>query len=466
MNARQAGDGLPPRQRRRAMFVIEIALAMSVLDGAIANIALPTIAAELRAEPASAIWVVNAYQLAVTVSLLPFASLGELRGYRRVFAWGLAVFTLGSLACALSHSLTALIASRILQGCGGAGIMSVNNALVRFVYPRDRLGRGVAINALVGATSAAIGPSVAAAILFVGPWQWLFAINVPLGGIALVLIKGALPQTPVAHHRFDWLSALLSAVTLGMLITGIDNLRRLSSFVVLELSGAAVAGALFFWRQLLLPYPMLAVELFARPVFALSVVTSICSFTAQNLAFVSLPFFFEEVLGRSAVETGLLMTPWPVAVGFVAPIAGWLADKRYPAGILGGMGLATMSVGLVLLAFRPGHAAVSEMDWWMAICGVGFGFFQSPNNRTILASAPPDRAGSASGILATARLVGQTFGAALVGLIFALTSASPSGISHGATLAVLVAAGFAAAGAIASSLRLFGFRRAELPQPR
>ena len=106
------------------------------------------------------------------------------------------------------------------------------------------------------------------------------------------------------------------------------------------------------------------------------------------------------------------------------------------------------------------------MAWWMAICGVGFGFFQSPNNRTILASAPPDRAGSASGILATARLVGQTFGAALVGLIFALTSTSPSGISHGATLALLVAAGFASAGAIASSLRLFGFRRAELPQPR
>jgi DHA2 family multidrug resistance protein-like MFS transporter len=160
------------------------------------------------------------------------------------------------------------------------------------------------------------------------------------------------------------------------------------------------------------------------------------------------------------------MTPWPVVVGFVAPIAGWLADKRFPAGILGGMGLATLSVGLVLLAFRPGHAAVPEMAWWMAICGVGFGFFQSPNNRTILASAPPDRAGSASGILATARLVGQTFGAALVGLIFALTSTSPSGISHGATLAVLVAAGFAIAGAIASSLRLFGFRRAELPQPR
>jgi MFS transporter, DHA2 family, multidrug resistance protein len=116
--------------------------------------------------------------------------------------------------------------------------------------------------------------------------------HVPLGGIALVLIMGALPRTPVAHHRFDWLSALLSAVTFGMLITGIDNLRRLSIFVALELAAATVAGALFVWRQLLLPYPMLAVELFARPVFALSVATSVCSFTTQNLAFVSLPFFF------------------------------------------------------------------------------------------------------------------------------------------------------------------------------
>jgi MFS transporter, DHA2 family, multidrug resistance protein len=105
------------------------------------------------------------------------------------------------------------------------------------------------------------------------------------------------------------------------------------------------------------------------------------------------------------------------------------------------------------------------MAWWMAICGVGFGFFQSPNNRTILASAPPERTGSASGILAAARLVGQTLGAALVGLIFALTSASAGGAGRGATLALLVGAGFAAAGAIASSLRLFGFRQAELPTP-
>ena len=139
--------------------------------------------------------------------MLPFASLGELRGYRRVFVAGLAVFTLGSLACALSGSLTTLVASRILQGFGGTGIMSVNAALLCFIYPADQLGRGVGINALVGSISAAIGPSVAAGILSIASWQWLFAINVPVGVVALVFARRELPRTPLALHRFDWLSA-------------------------------------------------------------------------------------------------------------------------------------------------------------------------------------------------------------------------------------------------------------------
>ena len=120
----------------------------------------------------------------------------------------------------------------------------------------------------------------------------------------------------------------------------------------------------------------------------------------------------------------------------------------------------------MLVSLEEAHAAASRIAWWMVLCGVGFGFFQSPNNQTILASAPRERAGSASGILASARLVGQTLGAALVGLIFALTSTSPSGIGRGSTLALLVGAGFAAAGAVTSSLRLFGFQQAEAPPPR
>jgi len=456
------GGGLTPPRRGWAMLALSIALTMAVLDGAIANIALPTITSELHTRPAAAIWVVNAYQLAVTISLLPFAALGELYGYRRVFVAGLAVFTLGSFACAASGSLETLIVARIVQGFGGAGIMAVNNALLRFIYPRHQLGRGIGVNALVAATSAAIGPTVAAAILSVATWQWLFLINVPLGVVALALAQGALPRTPAAHHRFDWLSAALSALFFGLLVTGIDDLGALSGVVAAELAGAVIAGGLFAVRQLLLPYPMLAVDLFKRPVFALSVLTSVCSFAAASLALVSLPFYIQEVLGRSAVETGLLITPWPVAVGFTAPLAGRLAD-RYPAGILGGIGLMLLTAGLVLLALLPTHPTVLDMVWRMALCGLGFGFFQSPNNRTLLASAPPERAGSASGILASARLVGQTVGTALAGLILAVAGAAAGGIGRATMWTLLFGAAFSGLGAVVSSLRLFGYRQAELP---
>jgi DHA2 family multidrug resistance protein-like MFS transporter len=463
--ARAGGEGLPAGPRAWAVLALSMALTMAVLDGAIANIALPTITRELSTEPSRAIWIVNAYQLAVTVSLLPFASLGELYGYRRVFILGLFIFTLGSAACAYSGTLPTLVLSRVLQGFGGAGVMAVNNALLRFIWSRRRLGSGVGINALVASTSAAVGPTVAAAILSVASWHWLFLINVPIGALALALAGRALPATPRAGHRFDWLSAALSALLFGLLMVGIDNLRALSWLVPAELAAALLFGGLFVFRQLLLPYPMLAVGLFKRPVFALSVVTSVCSFAAATLALVSLPFDFQEVLGRTAVATGLLITPWPVAVGVTAPIAGRLAD-RYPAGILGGIGLALLTAGLLALAFLPAHPTAAEIMWRMALCGVGFGFFQSPNNRTILASAPAERAGSASGILATARLVGQTFGAALAGLILALAGARTGGIAPAAQWSLFVGAAFAGVGAVASSLRLFGYRAAELPAAR
>ena len=248
---------------------------------------------------------------------------------------------------------------------------------------------------------------MAAGILSVASWQWLFAINVPLGIVALAGARRALPRTPLARHRFDWLSALLSASTFGALIIGIDDLRRLTVAVAFELAGAAVAGALFAWRQRLLAYPLLALELFARPVFALSVVSSICSFTAQNLTFVSLPFFLEEVLGQSAVETGLLMTPWPTAVGCTAPIAGWPVDRRYPAGILGGIGLVALSLGLVLVAFqeaRTRQRRASLGAWRSAVSGSAFSnppttapFFRAPRPSAPAAPAAFSPARGSSG---------------------------------------------------------------------
>ena len=450
-NERQPADGLPPALRTRAMTAIAIAVAMSVLDSAIANIALPTIAEELGTSPASSVWVVNAYQLAVTVSLLPLASLGDIVGYRKVYIVGLAVFTAASFGCAVSYSLPMLVVMRLLQGLGGAGIMSVNSALVRFIFPRAMLGRGLGFNAFIVATSSATGPTVAAAVLAVGSWHWLFAINVPLGIIALLLASRVLPLTPQAGYRFDLLGAALNAITFGLLITGVDGLGHSSNFdvVIPELVIAGLVGIVFIRHQRRSSSPVLPVDLFRRPVFSLSVATSICSYTAQSLAYVSLPFFFQYAGGMSQIETGLLMTPWPAVVVFVAPLAGRLSD-RYPAGLLGGLGLAVMTAGMVLVLVLPAHAAHADVAWRMAVCGLGFGFFQSPNNRLLVSSAPRERSGAGSGMLATARLLGQTTGSALVAVMFGVTS----GVAQGATLAMAVGAVFTTAGAVLSSLRL------------
>ena len=442
-------DGLPLPERSLAILTIALGLVMAVIDGSIANVALPTIARDLNASPAFSIWIVNGYQLAITISLLPLASLGEIIGYRRVYLAGMLLFTLASLFCALAHTLPLLTIARIIQGFGAAGILSVNTALVRFIYPHSLLGRGIALNALVVAISAAVGPTVASVILAIGTWPYLFAINVPLGVVTLALGMRYLPHTLPAAHAFDWQSAGLSAVAFGLGIAAIDSAGHGEAmyFWVAEFAIAAVAGVLLVYRQTHLPAPLLPVDLLRIPIFALSIGTSIASFSGQMLAFVSMPFFLENHFGYTAVQIGLLVTPWPIAVAFAAPLAGRLVE-RYPAGLLGGIGLFIFAAGLASLAFMPDAASPLDVAWRMALAGAGFGLFQTPNNRTMIAAAPRERSGGASGMLGTARLLGQTIGAALVALFLARYP------EQGTRISLLVGVGAAALGATLSMLRL------------
>ena len=448
-------DGLPPRERRRAMLAVAVAIAMSVLVTSLANIALPTIARDLNATPAASIWVVNAYQLAVTVTLLPFASIGDIYGHRRVYIWGLAVYTAASLLCAIAPSLPVLVIGRVLQGFGGAGIMSVNGALVRFIFPRNALGRGIGFNALVVAGSSAAGPSVAAAIMSVLSWPWLFALQVPAGIAALWMSHRFLPPTPRISHPFDPLSAVMNAVTFGLFISALDGIGRGQGAVtvLIELSVSIVVGWFFVHRQYTLPAPMLPVDLFRRPVFALSVATAIFAHAAQLVAFVALPFYFQYVSGLSPIQIGVLITPWPAALVVMAPIAGRLAD-RHPAGLLGGLGLSVMTLGLLLVLFLPHTPAQIDVAWRLAVCGIGFGFFQSPNNRLMISSAPRDRAGAGSGMLSTSRLLGQTTGSALVALLLGVTHGGENAVELGTKLSIGMAAGFAGLAMVLSTLRL------------
>ncbi|WP_404977510.1 MFS transporter [Aquincola sp. J276] len=456
-------DGLPPPARTHAMAAIILGLVLAVLDGTIVNLALPGIARDLNATAAQAVWVVNGYQLATLALLLPLATLGDRIGYRRVYFAGVAVFTAASLACLLSGSLWALALARVVQGMGAAGIMSVNTALVRQIYPKAMLGRGVAINSLTVAGASVAGPTVAAAILSVAPWPALFVLNIPLGLLVIFLGYRVLPHNPAptpehpapaAPAPLDVLLniAMFSLVFLGADLLGARHGAAGGSLAQgLGLLGAGLLlGAFYLRRQWHQPAPLMPIDLLRIPLFRLSIGTSVCAFAAQMLAFIALPFLLLDGLGRSHLAAGLLITAWPLAIVVVAPIAGRLIG-RFHNGLLGGIGLALMALGLGLLAALPAVPSDADIVWRMLLCGAGFGLFQSPNNHTIVTSAPPRRSGAASGMLGTARLTGQTLGAVLLAGIFSLLGAQDG---RGAVVALTLAAGFAAAAGLLSLLRV------------
>ena len=439
----------PSAKQRRALLAVMLAVALATLDSTITSTALPRIAAALQAQPAAAIWVINAYQLAVVACLLPFAALADRLSARRVHLGGLAFFLLASLASALASSLTSLAMARALQGVGVAAMMSVNIALVRQLYPAHQLGRGVGLNALVVGVSFAIGPTVASLLLAVLSWPWLYLLNLPLGLLAFWAAKQALPRRARQGQPIDRLAMLLTGLTFASAIGALSAAtQRAPGAWVLALGALTVfAGTWLLRRQAGQAAPMLPVDLLRRPLFALSVATAMASFAAQSLAFVSLPFFLENVLQRSPVQTGFLIAPWAVVVAAAAPLAGRLSD-HYPPGLLGGIGLLLLSGGLVSLGLLTPAATVTDIVWRMALCGAGFGLFQSPNLNALMSAAPPERSGGASGMVAMARLNGQAIGAALVALCFGLAGAK------GPVWALLLGGAFAGLAALASSARL------------
>ncbi|MCS3512767.1 MFS transporter [Pseudomonas grimontii] len=450
-------DGLPLNKRLPAVIAISLGIGMATLDTAIVNTALPTLAEGIGTDSASVIWVVNAYQLAIIATVLPFASLSDVLGHRRVYLGGLLLFIVSSLFCGLAGSLVTLTAARVVQGLGAAAIMSVNTALLRHIYPSKMLGRGLGYNSLVVGLAFTLGPTVASAILSVATWHWLYLINVPLGLLALGLGLRSLPTLPMTGHAFDRLAAALCAGLFALLVLGLGTaVHGAQGALTLGLIAVAlVCGTLLLRRQAGHPAPMLALDLFKRPVFALSSLTAICAFSAQGLAFVSLPFLLQAVLGHSQVETGFLMTPWPAVVAVMALVAGRLAD-RVSLGLLCGIGLLMLSVGMAALATLGTGATAFDIGWRMALCGAGFGFFQSPNLKALMTSAPLARSGGASGIVAISRLLGQTLGASLVALCFHVS------LGSGPLYALWLGCVFALVGAVASGLRLLPYGKKPL----
>lgn len=442
----------PTRRSYLAVIAVLAAIMMGVLDGTVMNVALPTLSTELGVSSSEIIWVVNAYQLVVTMGLLGLAAVGDVFGYRKVFLCGVFIFVCASVMCALSTSFEMLVAARVLQGIGGACTMSINTALLRLIFPPSKLGRVMGANAVIVAVTAASGPALGGAILSVGHWSWIFLMNVPLGLIAFFIGWHLLPQNPPVEktRKLDGQSVVLNAVFFGLLIYTVEGVAHdgLSTLLILQAVVAIIVGVIYVRRQLVIEMPILPVDLFRIPIFAQSIVCSICCFTAQMAALVSLPFFMQHSLGMSVAETGILMTPWPLATMLTAPLSGRLVERVH-AGLLGACGMVVFALGLMALVNLDAGPDQWDLAWRMALCGIGIGLFQTPNNVTITTSAPISRSGGASGMLGTARVLGQTLGTALVAVIFHLATGG-----NGEKICLLVSLALALMAGLLSGARM------------
>ena len=427
--------GLLGPRRGFAIAAVLAAMVLAVLDAAIVNVALPTMARSLQVTPASSFWIITAYQMALVMGLLPCAALGESLGHRRVFTMGVALFTVASAFCALAPSLPWLIAARFLQGLGGAAIMALGIALLRLAVPHSQLGAAIGWNALVVALSSAAGPTIGAVILSGLSWPWLFALNLPLGGLVLLATR-ALPDPPGTARRLDRLSVTLSAGSFASLVVGAELLATNTGLAASLLATAALGLAVLVRREMPKQAPLIPLDLLRAESFRTSVIASVCCFAGMTMGLLALPFYLEQSLGLDTLMTGLYMTPWPLTVALAAPVAGRLANRVSTAWLCAAGGVC-LAIGLAATSLLPLQSYPLLLIPLTMLCGLGFGLFQVPNNRNMFLSAPSERSGAAGGMQGTARLVGQTAGSVSMSLLFAMASvdtATRIGLGIGAVL--------------------------------
>lgn len=403
------------------MLAVSLGTILTMVDGSIVNVALPTLARDLHVEPAAAVMVVTIYQFVLMATVLPLSALSQRFGYRQTYQCGQALFVVATILCFFAHSLPFLVVVRGLQALGAAAAMSVSSALIRAIYPLSHLGRGLSLNTVIAASAAALAPTLGGVILSVAPWPWLFAVVVPFGILSILIGRTALPDSIRQHEPFDVIGAVLCATVLGMIVVGFESGVRGASAAIsaaIVLSGLVI-GFFFVQRERRQRQPILPVDLLRRRNIALPSLGSLFAYVAMTIITVFLPIRMQQQFGFSPVAAGAVLAPIPIVSIIVAPISGLLAD-RHPAGILGAIGMVIGFIGLVCLADLPATPAAFDIAWRVTVCGLGFGMFFAPNSRQVLGEAPVARAAAAGAMFSTIRGTGQTLGATAVAAMLAL----------------------------------------------
>lgn len=452
-----------------ALAAVGSGVFMSTVDGSIVNIALKTLQGDFGAGLHEVEWVVLAYLLAITCLLPSVGRLGDMIGKRRVYLAGFVVFTASSALCGLAWSVGSLVAFRVLQAVGAAMLQALGPALLVLAFPPEERGQALGYTGTIVAAGILTGPVLGGLLLRVAGWQSIFYVNVPIGIAAILLTLRALPDDRRrTEQRFDIPGALLLAGGLLLVLLALTEgqvwgFADWRTFAALGAGTAGLAGFVLWERRA--AEPMISLALFSNAIFSLSLLAAFMIFLAGAFNFLLLPFYLQDVLGFDPQRTGLTLIASPIALSLASPLSGRLSD-RFGTRWLAVAGLACTTAALV--SFSTLSAASTQLDviLRLLLMGVGFGLFQSPNNSTIMGSAPRSALGVASSLLAVMRTLGQTTGVAVAGAVWAagvtaasgrlydpINAAPPEALVAGLRMAFLLAAALAAAAIVPTIIR-------------
>ncbi|MEU4209608.1 DHA2 family efflux MFS transporter permease subunit [Streptomyces sp. NPDC026206] len=431
-----------------------LAALMTALDSMVVMTALPAIRLDLNASVEELEWTVNAYTLAFAVLLMAGTALGDRYGRRRVFAMGLVVFTVGSVACALAPGIGWLIAARVAQGVGGAGVMAVAQALLGAAFGPQERPKALGVFGAVTGLATLVGPIVGGVVVQNVAWQWIFWINIPVGMVLLPLILTRLTESTGDARRFDIGGVVLATVAAFGLVWGFvrGNEAGWSSVEVVGgfvMGAAAVAG--FVWWELRTPEPLLPIRFFGSRAFSAGNSAMFLLFGCAMSGVFFFAQFLQTALHYDALATGLRLAPWTVAVFIGSPIAGRLVTRfgERPL-VVAGLLLQAIASGWIALIATPDMTYV-EMVAPFVISGAGIALAVPAVMATVFSSVPPAAVGAASGTSTTMRQLGGVFGIAVSVSVFATVGGygSAKQFSDGFSAAIATAAALALVGAVA-----------------
>ena len=430
---------------------------MSALDASVVNTVLPVIREAFHAPVETIQWVVTTYLLVMGGLLLTFGRLGDLRGHKRLYLSGFAVFLPASVLCGVAPTEGTLIAARVLQGVGAAIIVSNAPAiLIGSVHP-SRLGQALGLQAAMTSLGLALGPSLGGWLTDLLGWRVIFFINLPVGAVAFLLAFHHIAEDrhlPSRKEAFDGIGAVLFLAAFFALQYALgrgDSWGWGSAATVSVIAGSAALGYLFVRREAVAVSPMVDLSLFRNRLFSIAVGSAVVNYICVASILFLVPFYLIQGRGLSAGKAGILMTAQFLAMSLTAPVSGIISDRvgsRAPATA----GMAIMAGGLFLLSAMTGGTPLYLVALSLTVTGVGVAIFVTPNNSAMLGATPTGRKGIASGILATSRLLGMATGVSIAGAI--LVAVVGGRTTHGLPSDRLFRAihlGFLTAGMIASA---------------